>query len=289
MKTRLSIILSGCLLVLFSHSVIAASPVWKVEKNGHHLFIGGTIHVLASADYPLPSTFDKAYRESEKLVLETDMQKLQSPGFQATMMRELTYSDGRNLQKVLDRDTYRELEQFFSARGIPMAAINNFKPGMVVTMMTMVELQRLGIDGVGVDAYYSARAIEDRKKLGKLEPVETQIAFLANMGAGQENEMLSFSLSDVEQLPVMMKSMKDAWRRGDMEKLEKLGISELEKDFPEVYKALLLDRNNAWMPQIEAMARTKEIELVLVGALHLAGRDGLLAQLKARGYKIDMM
>jgi len=289
MKTRLSIISLGCLLVLFSHSVIAASPVWKIEKNGHHLFIGGTIHVLASADYPLPSTFDKAYRESEKLVLETDMQKLQSPGFQATMMRELTYSDGRNLQKVLDRDTYRELEQFFSARGIPMAAINNFKPGMVVTMMTMVELQRLGIDGVGVDAYYSARAIEDRKKLGKLEPVETQIAFLANMGAGQENEMLSFSLSDVEQLPVMMKSMKDAWRRGDMEKLEKLGISELEKDFPEVYKALLLDRNNAWMPQIEAMARTKEIELVLVGALHLAGRDGLLAQLKARGYKINMM
>ena len=289
MKTRLSIILSGCLLLLLSHSVIAASPVWKIEKNGFHLFIGGTIHVLASADYPLPSTFDKAYRESEKLVLETDMQKLQSPGFQATMMRELTYSDGQNLQKVLDRDTYRELEQFFSARGIPMAAINNFKPGMVVTMMTMVELQRLGIDGVGVDAYYSARAIEDRKKLGKLEPVETQIAFLANMGAGQENEMLSFSLSDVEQLPVMMKSMKDAWRRGDMEKLEKLGISELEKDFPEVYKALLLDRNNAWMPQIEAMARTKEIELVLVGALHLAGRDGLLAQLKARGYKINMM
>jgi uncharacterized protein YbaP (TraB family) len=289
MKTRLSIVSLGCLLVLFSHSVIAASPVWKVEKNGHHLFIGGTIHVLASADYPLPSSFDMAYRQSEILVLETDMQKLQSPGFQATMMRELTYSDGRNLQKVLDRNTYRELEQFFSARGIPMEAIVNFKPGMVVTMMTMVELQRLGIDGVGVDAYYSARAIEDRKKLGKLEPVETQIAFLANMGAGQENEMLSFSLSDVEQLPGMMKSMKDAWRRGDVGKLEKLGISELKKDFPEIYKALLLDRNNAWMPKIEAMARTKEIELILVGALHLAGRDGLLAQLKSRGYSIKMM
>jgi uncharacterized protein YbaP (TraB family) len=289
MKTRLSLVSLGCLLVLFSHSVIAASPVWKVEKNGHHLFIGGTIHVLASADYPLPSSFDRAYRQSEILVLETDMQKLQSPGFQATMLRELTYSDGRNLQKVLDRNTYRELEQFFSARGIPMEAIVNFKPGMVVTMMTMVELQRLGIDGVGVDAYYSARAIEDRKKLGKLEPVETQIAFLANMGAGQENEMLSFSLSDVEQLPGMMKSMKDAWRRGDVGKLEKLGISELKKDFPEIYKALLLDRNNAWMPKIEAMARTKEIELVLVGALHLAGRDGLLAQLKSRGYSIKMM
>ncbi len=289
MKPRISITSLSLLLVLFSHSVIAASPVWKVEKNGHHLFIGGTIHVLASTDYPLPSTFDKAYRQSAILVLETDMQKLQSPGFQQAILRELTYSDGRNLQEVLNRNTYRELEQFFSARGIPMEAIVNFKPGMVVTMMTMVELQRLGIDGVGVDAYYSARAIEDRKKLGKLEPVETQIAFLANMGAGQENEMLSFSLSDVEQLPAMMKSMKDAWRRGDLKKLEKIGISDLRYDFPEIYKSLLVDRNNAWMPQIEAMARTKEIELILVGALHLAGEDGLLAQLNARGYKIKMM
>jgi len=289
MKPRTSIASLSLLFVLFAQTVVADSPVWKIEKNGQQLFIGGTIHVLAASDYPLPSTFDQAYRQSALLVLETDMQKLQSPGFQAAMLRELTYADGRNLQKVLNRNTYQGLEQFFSARGIPMAAIVNYKPGMVVTMMTMVELQRLGIDGIGVDAYYSARAIEDRKKLGELEPVETQIAFLANMGAGQENEMLSFSLSDVEQLPAMMKSMKDAWRRGDVKKLEKLGISELQKDFPKVYKALLVDRNNAWIPQIEAMAKTKEVELVLVGALHLAGEDGLLAQLKARGYRIQMM
>ena len=101
--------------------------------------------------------------------------------------------------------------------------------------------------------------------------------------------MLSFSLSDVEQLPAMMKSMKDAWRRGDLKKLEKIGISDLQNDFPEIYKTLLVDRNNAWIPQIEAMVRTKEIELILVGALHLAGEDGLLAQLKARGYQIKMM
>jgi uncharacterized protein YbaP (TraB family) len=289
MKTRLSAILLCFLLASISLSLQAGSPVWQLEKNGHHLYIGGTIHVLAAADWPLPASFEKAYQQSVKLVLETDMQKLQSPGFQQKMLRALTYSDGQNLQSVLNRSTYQNLEKFFSDRGIPMATMVNFKPGMVITMMTMIELQRLGIDGVGVDAYYSARALEDRKKLGELEPVETQIAFLANMGIGQENEMLSFSLDDVEQLPKMMTSMKQAWRRGDLKQLEKLGITDLQRDFPKVYKALLVDRNNAWIPQIEAMAKTSEIELVLVGALHLAGKDGLLAQLKARGYKIKMM
>ncbi len=289
MKIRSSLGFVTLLLTIFSHSVLAGSPIWQIEKNGYQLFIGGTFHMLARADYPLPSAFDTAYRQSAKLVLETDMQKLQSPEFQATMMRELSYTDGRNLQQLLNRDTYTALEQFFAARGIPMASIVNFKPGLVVTMMTMLELQRLGLDGVGVDAYFSARAIDDQKKLGQLETVEAQISFLAGMGAGREDAMLSFSLDEVEQLPVLMSSMKAAWRRGDMGKLKELGISSLKKDFPKLHKQLLVDRNNAWMPQIEAMLKTPEVELVLVGALHLAGEDGLLAQLAARGYSIKML
>ncbi|MCZ6882294.1 MAG: TraB/GumN family protein [Gammaproteobacteria bacterium] len=289
MKIRSSLGLVSFLLIVFSHSTLAGSPVWKIEKNGYQLFIGGTIHMLAAADYPLPDAFDKAYRQSAQLVLETDMQKLQSPEFQVTMMRELTYSNGRNLKQVLNRDTYAALEQFFATRGVPMASIVNFKPGLVVTMMTVLEMQRLGLGGVGVDAYFSARAIDDRKKLGQLETVEAQIAFLAGMGAGQEDEMLRFSLDEVEQLPVLMKSIKAAWRRGDMKKIKELGISSLKKDFPRLHKELLVDRNNAWIPQIEAMLKTTEVELVLVGALHLAGEDGLLAQLSARGYKINML
>ena len=289
MKIRSSLGLVTCLLVIFSHSVLAGSPVWQIEKNGYQLFIGGTFHMLAPSDYPLPSAFDRAYRQSAQLVLETDMQKLQSPEFQATMMRELSYTDGRNLQQFLSRDTYAALEQFFAERGIPMASIVNFKPGLVITMMTMLELQRLGLDGVGVDAYFSARAIDDRKNLGQLETVEAQIALLAGMGVGQEDEMLSFSLDEVEQLPVLMSSMKAAWRRGDMRELKELGISSLKKDFPKLHKELLVDRNNAWMPQIEAMLKTAEVELVLVGALHLAGEDGLLAQLAALGYRIKML
>jgi len=159
----------------------------------------------------------------------------------------------------------------------------------LITLVKYDELQRLGLGGVGVDAYFSARAIDDRKKLGQLETVEAQIAFLAGMGAGQEDEMLRFSLDEVEQLPVLMKSIKAAWRRGDMKKIKELGISSLKKDFPRLHKELLVDRNNAWIPQIEAMLKTTEVELVLVGALHLAGEDGLLAQLSARGYKINML
>ena len=277
------------LLFAFSTSTNAETSVWTVTKNGNKLFIGGTVHLLVTSDYPLPAAYQKAYARSAKIVLETDMQKLQSAEFQDTMMRELSYPGDVNLRQVIDQQTYKALEQFFTQRGIPMANIIGFKPGMVATMMTMVELQRLGLVGVGVDAYYNAKAINDEKLLGQLESVETQLNFIANMGVGQEDELLAYSLEDIVKLPNLMQAMKDAWRQGDMKTLEKIGITPFRVEFPSIYQALLVDRNNAWMPQIEAMLKTSEIEFVLVGALHLAGEDGLLSQLTSRGYKVDLL
>ncbi len=274
------------LLLFFSLPVYAGSSVWIVEKDANRLFIGGTVHLLTASDYPLPAAFEKAYAESVEVVLETDMQILNSPEFQAIMMRELSYSEGHNLEQVVNQDTYAALEQFFSKRGIPMAGIIGFKPGMVSIMMTMVELQRLGLAGIGVDAYYSTKSISDQKKLGQLETVETQIAFIASMGAGQADEMLIYTLADIERLPELMKSMKQAWRRGDLAQLKAVGITPFKNEFPDIYQALIVDRNNTWLPKIEAMVKTREVEFVLVGALHLAGDDGLLAQLVTRGYKV---
>ena len=54
-----------------------------------------------------------------------------------------------------------------------------------------------------------------------------------------------------------------------------------------MYDELIVKRNNAWMPKIEAMLKTKQVEFILVGALHLAGEDGVLAKLASQGYSIQ--
>ena len=274
------------LLVLPAH---AQSPVWKVEKDARLMFIGGTMHVLTARDYPLPSAFETAYQQSARLVFETDMAKMETPQFQQYILAELSYSDGRNLQQVLSTDTYRSVSEFFTARGVPMASVDNFKPGMVATMMTMVELQRLGLVGVGVDSYFNQRADREQKAKGKLETVEQQISFIAGMGAGREDEMLAYNLADLKSLPTVWQSMNEAWRSGDMRAREERAATPLRDDCPESYQALLVNRNNAWMPQIEVMSKTSEVEFVLVGALHLVGSDGLLAMLSSRGYKITQL
>ncbi len=283
-----------CVLILTSllsgaTSAWAESSVWEIRKNGQRLFLGGTIHMLSDSDYPLPEAYDRAYQKSAVVVLETDAQAMQQPQFQQKMMAAMIYQDGRNLKQVLSEDTFKALSQHMTARGIPLDQMLLFKPGMISMTLSVVELQRLGQTAKGVDHFFGTRAKQDGKSLGQLETVEQQITFLATMGKGREDDMIMYTLRDLADLPTILSEMKTAWRAGDMAALEKSSLQEMQDAFPEIYKTLLVDRNNDWMPQIEALLMSEPVEFVLVGSLHLAGDDGVLQQLRSRGYQIKQM
>jgi uncharacterized protein YbaP (TraB family) len=64
----------------------------------------------------------------------------------------------------------------------------------------------------------------------------------------------------------------------------------MRSETPVTYRLLLVDRNNAWLPQLKARLdahHAGDNTLAVVGALHLAGEDGLLAKLRAEGYRVE--
>ena len=50
-----------------------------------------------------------------------------------------------------------------------------------------------------------------------------------------------------------------------------------------------MQRNQNWIPQLKQMLATKEVELVLVGALHLAGDSNVLELLQQQGYQVTKL
>ena len=287
MIIKKAVFITTFIIITFAISAHADSPVWKVSKDNHHLYIGGTIHLLSEKDYRLPSAFNKAYNNSAQLVLETDLQKFAQPEFQKSFMEKMTYSGNQNIKQVLDTQTFQALKKHLSDRGVPVDTMLKYKPGMLVMVLTVIELQRFKLAGIGVDEFFNQKALTDKKKIGYLETIDEQLSFLLKMGEGNENELITQTLHDMKDLPTQMAAMKQAWRKGDNSGLEKMALTEWKKNFPDLYHTLLVKRNNNWIPKIEKMLNTKEIEFVLFGALHLVGNEGVLAQLKARGYKIQ--
>lgn len=285
MKSRFKLIAG--LLVFISVSASAETSLYEITKGDQKVYLGGTIHLLRNSDYPLPAEFEQAYENAEILVLETDMKKASSPEFGQQMAQAFMYSGGKNLAQDLQPKLWQELQAFADERQFPLGQMSMFKAMFVSLALSVAEMQSKGFGvGQGVDTYFYQKAILSGKATQELETtgeVLGQLAALADMDA---NLVIKTTLRDLHNMDGMLERAVTYWRVGELEKLDKEMAANMREETPQVYQQLLIARNQAWLPKIEKMFATPEVELVLVGSLHLSSKDGLLAQLKKRGYKI---
>jgi hypothetical protein len=274
--------------VFLANTVQAGAPVWKVSKGDFHIYIGGTIHVLDEQDYPLPAEFEQAYELAEKLVFEVDIAQVNTLEFQQKLLQKALYRDGSTLASHLEPATFTQLQEFMIQRGIPLENLLSFKVGMLLTILTVNELQRQGIQGMGVDQHFNLKAREDQKPIAALETIEQQIDFLTTLGEGEEDQIVLQTIEELEHFGEEFSILKSAWRSGDMSALIEVGLQDFLA-FPKAYESMLVNRNRAWIPGIEAMLEDEQVEYVLLGVLHLVGNDSVLAMLKARGYHVEKL
>jgi uncharacterized protein YbaP (TraB family) len=87
----------------------------------------------------------------------------------------------------------------------------------------------------------------------------------------------------------MMTQLLGAWKTGNTAKLDKLLLRHMRQETPTLYQHLVVDRNRAWLETLDTLMETPEVEFVLTGVGHMPGRDGLLAQMRARGFSVEQL
>jgi len=274
------------ILALWSAGSIAQTSVWQVSKGDSKIYLAGTIHLLRQQDYPLPAAFEQAFEASQRLYFETDIGAMSDLGLQQHMLEQLTYQDGSTLSSVLSAEAYAALSEYAAGTGIPLAMLQTFKPGLLISTLSVMEFQKLGFTPQGVDAYFFSKSMGKGKHTGELESIDEQIAMLARMGEGYESEFVLYSIRDFAQLGTTIDSMVQAWRQGDTQLLLAEFVEPMLTNTPDLYASLLVERNNNWMPAIEGMFETQDTEFVLVGFAHLVGEHGLITMLQSKGYDV---
>lgn len=276
-------------LLLCSFNALARSPVWKIEAHGNTLFLAGTIHLLRASDYPLPIAFNNAYQQSQALVFETDLDALESPEFSQKLLSAIQLKKGQHLLQFLTPTTQQALLQYAENNNIDIEQLANYKPSFVAITLALIELHKLKVNQIGVDAYFNQKAKKDGKVTEGLETPEQQIQFLSQLAKGYENEFIMQTLTDIKDINQQFDTMVASWRQGNLKRLEDFFIEPTKKQFPEMHQQILINRNQAWLPLIKQHLRTDETEMVLVGSAHLAGQDGLIESLIQAGYKITQL
>lgn len=264
-----------------------AESVWKVTKNGHTLYLGGTLHLLSQQDYPLPKAYHDAFQACDTLIFETDIATLQSPGFAAQLTSIMLYSDGTRLTDSLSQVTIAQLSAHLATRGITLNKIMKFRPNMLGVVLHVLEYQRLGIEQKGVDQYFFTQGQLSGKTIDWFETPDQQLQFMQTMGVGNENQLIQYTLNELTTLEVSLKQIKSDWLAGDMDAFFNHEVSEFQRMYPSIYRQIIVDRNHNWLPRIKTMLTSDDVEYVLVGTMHMAGEEGLLAMLTREGYQVS--
>lgn len=278
------------ILLLICGSAFAQTSVFEVSKGEHKLYIAGTVHILPSSAFPLPEAFNYAYDNSSIVVFEADIRQLETAAGMQLLMQHARYQDGNSLTKVLSPASYKALCQYAASLGLSILGLDSFKPDFVIVNLMQLALTKANLAGTGVDKFYLDKAQQDKRELAFLETIEQQLALLFNVSTGNEDFFIEQSLKDLQRIEAQLTSIIKAWREGNLNSLAELAMEHADTAIgKQFYDKMLTQRNKAWLPQLEAMLATAEVEMVLVGALHLAGEHNLLQLLQQQGYQITQL
>lgn len=274
-------------------STAQAPPVpllWKITGKGDaRMYLLGSFHLLRSTDYPLAAETDAAFNASQRLLFELSAKDMSAPELASKLVQAAVRTDGSSLRDDLDAPTWTRLQAWTRANGQTLEQLQGMKPWFVGLTISIAQMQKLGLDAqLGLDHHFMQRAAAAGKPVLGLEDVDTQINLLAGMSAAEQQQMVAEALEQVDKGDAQTRALHDAWRRGDDALLWNRMATEMKADYPALYRRINSDRNDAWLPRLEPYLRDGQGgTLVVVGALHLLGSDGVVEKLRAKGYKVE--
>src|SRR6476620_4637164 len=191
------------------------------------------------------------------------------------------------IDKVLAPATLALLQKKAADLGLPIEALKQFKPWMIALTIEAMEWQKAGFDPeLGLDKHFYNQAKADGKTVQALETIDYQISRFDEMPLDLQDHLLAETLKSIDTEQTSMSRLIESWRTGDAAAVERIVLKDLQQE-PQLYQRLLVERNRNWLPKLEALFAQRTRAMVVVGAAHLVGPDGLLAMLKAKGFKVE--
>ena len=261
--------------------------LWKVEGPGGAVaYLLGSLHVLTAESYPLSPTINKAFDESKTLVEEIDLDEAADPAMMMSALGKAMLTDGKTLDQLVSPELFAEVKKRAEQFGLPMMAIQRMKPWLVAVTLMAPTLQKAGFKPeLGIDRHFFDRAKANGMKRQALETLAYQLDRFDQLSPKLQEDLLKSTIEELDTQVSGVQEMAQAWTFGNVAAMEKFTLAELLES-PELYKRLLVERNNNWIPHVEGCLKDNAGCFIVVGAAHLVGPDGLPTLLQKKGYKI---
>lgn len=260
----------------------AAPALWVVRDADSTIYLFGTVHVLKPDVAWASARVDQAFDSAGDVWFE-----ISDPDNTAAivpLIQQHGLSPDRPLSSRLAADELARLDVAARSIGATAAQMDPMRPWFAGLNLAMAPLTKAGYAaGSGVELTLLARAKESGKTVRAFETLEQQIRMMATMPEEVELSFLRSGLEDYDRADEMLDGMVAAWRVGDTDALNAVMVEEMARDYPDLYRIMLTDRNADWANQIEERLKGSGVTFVAVGAGHLVGEGSVQDYLARKG------
>ncbi|MDH5544547.1 MAG: TraB/GumN family protein [Gammaproteobacteria bacterium] len=287
--SRRAIFLLPVLLLLVSCGILPRNELasdtgllWRVEGKGIPVsYLFGTMHSEDPRVLALSSEVEFAFNSASSLVLEINFSD-ESRQYAVTSM---FFQDGTRLSDLLSATVYEQTLNLMSVRGLDEVRVSRMKPWAAFTLMNMPESKT----GIYLDISLYQRALGDGKEVLGLETIQEQISTFDDMDMSTQVQLLEGSLGKAKDFEKALQDTVERYLSRDLNRLSELNEEFLEEMSPELAhtfrRRLIDDRNQRMFSRLISLLPNQKY-FVAVGALHLPGDTGLIAQLRDAGFQV---
>ena len=292
------------LLMLLMLVAIAAQAqlLWKISGNGLQKpsYIIGTYHFAPVSFTDSINGLKEALEASEQVYGEIVMADMMKPENMTKMQSAMMLPEGQTIDKLYTEEEMARINTMLkSIMGVdmtnPMVAqqLGKITPQALQTQLAVLMYlkKHTGFDpNQTFDGYFQQEATAKGKPVGALETIDFQIEILyKGMSMERQKQLLLCLADNMEFNEELTENVVKAFFSQDLDGIEEAMNAKLNNTCdgtPEEKETLIYARNDNWMKQMPEIMKQKST-LFAVGAGHLPGERGVLAQLKKAGYTVE--
>jgi uncharacterized protein YbaP (TraB family) len=279
--------IAAALICAIPVASFALPAMWTVHGSRGRAVLFGSVHMLPPGLEWEPPALAEALARADEIWFELPIDAATNGEAQALVLRKGALPKGANLFDRLDPKDAERLRAACIDVGVPPELVGTMRPWLAEVTLSLAQDVRAGAKpGDGVEQRVSELAGQ-RVKRRAFETAEQQIDYLAAAPTADQAASLRETLAEISDDPDIYNRVVKAWLAGDLAALQKDALEPLAKASPPMYRRLISARNHRWAVTLDQRLKGEGQIVVVVGAGHLVGPDGLPSLLRARGLTVD--
>jgi uncharacterized protein YbaP (TraB family) len=268
-------------------------PLWEVRDAASgeaRLWLLGSVHMRDGGDRGLDARIEESLRRAEVLAVELDPQERGAELAVRTAVLGV-YPDGSTLWDHLEPEAHDGVRQALAKLPAGPLRPERMRPWLLALTLAVARMKECGLSNLtGVEVLLLRRA-RGAKRVVELESVETQLQVFAGLADEAQVALLLDTVAHLDGVCADAEALIDAWAAGDAERVESLTAEKFEGSpaLRPAYESILLNRNRTLADAVEGLLGSGEPTLAVVGVGHLAGEEGVVERLRARGHPVAQL